>query len=315
MLKFEDIDIHHKPLFFSYKDFFREKTSEGSFAALYMWRDKFKVSLCDWGDMLYIRSAMGAHPSFLLPYGPGDLGASLLQLERYTEEQRYPLVLRGLTKATREKVEGVLPGRYAFTACPDIADYLYLASDLRTLPGKKYHAKRNFIARFESTYASRWSYEEISPDNIGDVWAFQAIWCRKNNYASNHSLQEESAAITLLLQNLESLGAYGGLLRVDGRVVAFTLGSPCGADTIDIHVEKADYDVVGAYQMINRAFLRHQGSWATYVNREEDLGLEGLRRAKLSYHPIELLMRYTAVRAAMHTDTDTDIDINMNSNG
>ena len=297
MLNFEPIEISHKPLFASYARYCRERISEGSFAALYIWSHKYKVQLCEYDGMLYLRSGMGKYPAYLPPRGPGDLAAALLLLEREAERQEHPFVLRGLTEARIPQVEAALPGRYVFTPNPDVADYIYNAEDLRTLSGRKYHTKRNFIARFENTYAGRWSYEEITPDNLKDVWALQDSWCRKNDCVSNVSLQEEATAIALLLYNMEALGATGGLLRVDGHVAAFTVGSPImGTDAIDIHVEKADYDVVGAYPMINRAFLRHGGAWAMYVNREEDLGLEGLRKAKQSYHPTDLLMRYTAVR-------------------
>jgi len=294
MLTFEPIALKHRPLFLSSMAYFGERTTEGSFAALYIWSPKYKLSLCRDGGMLYLRSEFGKTPVYLLPRGPGDLAASLLTLERVSEREGCPFVLRGLTDAMKDRVEASLPGRYVFKPHPEVADYLYAAEDLRELSGKKYHAKRNFINRFENDYAGRWSYEEIDDGNLDDVWEFQASWCRKNHCSDNVSLQEEAAAIKLLLENREALGAYGGLLRVDGRVCAFTLGSPIGADTIDIHVEKADYDVAGAYPMINRAFLRHQGAWASFVNREEDMGLEGLRKAKQSYHPVALLEKYTA---------------------
>ena len=296
MLNFEPIELRHRPLLASYAGCFHERTTEGSFATLYIWSHKYKVHLCENDGVLYLRSEAGEYPSYLLPRCDGDLAQSLMRIEGEADKHGYPFAIRGLSEPMTKRVEQSLPGRYTFTPHPETADYLYLASDLRDLPGKRYHGKRNFIARFESTYAGLWSYEEISAENLGDAFAFQARWCRKNNCSSNLSLQEESTAISTLLANMDSLGAAGGLLRVDGRAVAFTIGSPCSPDTIDIHVEKADYDFVGSYPMINRAFLRNAGAWATYVNREEDLGLEGLRRAKRSYHPTALLMRYTALR-------------------
>ena len=296
MLNFEPIELRHKPLFQSSLAYFPDRTTEGSFATLYIWSHKYKVSLCYAGDMLYIRSDYGKTPVYLLPRGPGELAGSLLALERESEGRGYPFVLRGLTDDMRARVEAALPGRYGYKPHPEAADYLYAAEDLRTLTGKKYHAKRNFINRFENDYAGRWSYEEVTDGNLADVWEFQERWCRKNDCGGDASLRDESIAITTLLNNREALGAYGGLLRVDGRVCAFTLGSPIGTDTIDIHVEKADYDVAGAYPMINRAFLRSHGAWASFVNREEDLGLEGLRRAKQSYHPVSLLSKFTAMK-------------------
>ena len=294
MLHFEPIEIRHKTLFQPFAEHTTDRTTEFSFATMYIWSHKFKLALCVHGDMLYLRSEAGEHPHYLLPRGSGNLADALSLLEQDTRGE-YPLVLRGLTEPMMARLEEARPGRFAFTPHPEIADYLYSAQDLRELSGKKYHAKRNFIHRFETEFSDRWIYEAITRDNLDDVWGFQDRWCRKNDCAGNVSLQEESTAIALLLFNMEALGASGGLLRVDGDVVAFTAGSPIGKDAIDIHVEKADYDIVGAYPMIGRAFLRDQGAWASYVNREEDLGLEGLRRAKKSYHPVALLTKYTAV--------------------
>ncbi len=294
MLTFEPIDVPHKSRFLAQVEFGHDRVTEQSFATLYSWSHKYHVELCFHDTFMFTRSRLHTQYHYTMPLGRGDLGKALRALERESEQQNQPFSLRGLTRPMISRIEEALPGRYAFTENRDSADYLYSAQDLIHLTGKKYHSKRNFIARFESQFAGRWSYEDLSADNLADVWAFQDHWCRKNDCASNISLQEESTTIALLLYNLEALEAIGGLLRIDGQVVAFTVGSRIGRDTMDINVEKADYDFVGSYPMINRAFAQRHCQEVSFINREEDLGLEGLRRAKLSYAPVEILMKHCA---------------------
>lgn len=293
MLTFEPVSISHKPLFLSYAEQTDDRVTEQSFAALYAWAPKYKTEICHSGGFLFTRS-MAPRMAFWMPMGRGDLAGALRGMEETARAQAMPFMLRGLTRDMRRRVEEAAPHRYVFTENPEQYDYLYARRDLEELAGKKYHAKRNFITRFENEYAGRWRYEDITKENLGDVWVFQDKWCRKNDCASNLTLQEESTAIALFLYNLDALGAMGGLLRLDGSVVAFTVGSPIGRDTVDINIEKADYDVVGSYPMINWAFVRNRCSSYAFVNREEDMGLPGLRKAKLSYHPREIIVKYTA---------------------
>ncbi len=292
MLTFEPIEIKHRQMFLNYIEYCRDRTTEQSFAAMYGWSHKYKASLGQQGGLLYARCAYEGHYHYLMPLGAGDLAEALRLMEREAERSSQPFSMRGLTSSMVRRVEEAMPGRYRFSELSGSADYLYASRDLIELSGKRYHSKRNFIKRFETAYEGRWHYEDITADNLDDVWDFQDKWCRKNDCASSLSLQEEGTTIALLLYNLKALGAYGGLLRVDGEVVAFTVGSPIGRDTMDINIEKADYEVVGAYPMINRLFARSHCADKAFINREEDLGLEGLRRAKLSYAPTEIITKY-----------------------
>ena len=295
MLPFTDIHLKHRETMQSFVAAAGGRQMEQSFAGLYIWSHKFKVQLCQYKDFLLCLASKPCPPYYLMPIGQGDPASVLPAMEEDAHAKGNPFVLRGLTASMRQRIETALPKRYQFTPNRASADYLYLAKDLQELSGRKYHSKRNFIARFEETYHNRWSYEPITKDNLKDVWAFQDMWCRKNDCASNVSLQEESTSIALLLYNMDALRATGGLLYADGRVAAFTVGSLIGKDTMDIHVEKADYETVGAYPMINREYARRGCAGVTYINREEDMGLEGLRRAKLSYGPVEVCEKFTAV--------------------
>lgn len=287
MLAFEPMRLSHKSLYESYTTSMR--TSENSFAAMFSWSHKNHIHVTENNGFLF-RFADVAHPFYMLPLGGGDLNGALEMLTDDAKERGIPMVIRAVT----EEQKPLLGSDYEFTENRDMADYIYNAQDLINLTGKAYHAKRNFVSRFSRE--SEWSYEDINDKNIADVWEFQDRWCRKNDCASNTSLQEEATCIAILLYNLKNLDAYGGLLRADGKVCAFTIGSRVGAETLEVHVEKADYDITGAYQMINREFAARHAAELRYINREEDLGIESLRKAKLSYHPCEIAMKYTAVK-------------------
>jgi hypothetical protein len=293
MLSFEPISTRHRDLFNAYAYAERGRISVQSFVGCYIWSHKYRHQLAEADGSLFVRCAAGERVLYFAPMG-GDFrhGVELLLADAQTWAQ--PLRLRELTKAHADALEAAFPGRFHITESRDTADYLYRAADLRDLPGRPYHQKRNFVSRFQRENDCRWRYEPITEQSKPDVWAFQDQWCRKNDCASNESLRDEASAIALLLYGLDKLGAKGGLLRVDGKVVAFTLGSLISPGVLDVHVEKADYEVPGAYQMIHRQFLLSEWADAEWVNREEDMGLEGLRRAKLSYHPAEILLKYNA---------------------
>jgi hypothetical protein len=193
------------------------------------------------------------------------------------------------------------PGQFQFSETPDSADYLYRTSDLSTLTGKRYHGKRNHINRFLQKYGSRIESEPVTASNLPDIWAFESVWRREKSenrsdeqFVPRISLEDEEKALHRLLPNLEFLGGNGRLLRLDGQVIAYTAGTPIGSDTMDIMCEKAFRHIPGAYQYISQLFVQNECAEYTYINREEDMGLPGLKKAKLSYHPVELLTKYKA---------------------
>ena len=167
----------------------------------------------------------------------------------------------------------------------DSFDYLYLRSDLADLSGKKYHAKRNHLSKFFRTYEN-YSVEEITKDNFSDVIAVAKRW-QQGAVDSG-----ELSAIRDALMYFQRLGMFGILLYVDGRPVAVSIGSRISDDVCDVNFEKA-VGIDEAYAVINNEFAKRYSGF-TYLNREEDLGIEGLRKSKLSYHPLELIEKSTA---------------------
>jgi hypothetical protein len=140
-----------------------------------------------------------------------------------------------------------------------------------------------------------WSYEKLTRENLAEVITMNDKWFDDRDVANNPGYQDEKQAIMSAFEHMEDLDFTGGLLRVDGEVVAFTLGERINSDTLMIHIEKADTRYDGSYAMINQQYLQNQEEIFSFVNREQDLGIEGLRKAKLSYQPVELLKKYIVI--------------------
>ena len=171
----------------------------------------------------------------------------------------------------------------------DHYDYIYSREKLCTLAGKKLHAKRNYINRFKT---GNWSYEPITQANLPDCRVMQQEWCKTNNCCTDADKRDECCAVQQAFRHFDELGFTGGCLRQDGQVVAYTIGEPLNSNTFIVHIEKAFADIPGAYPMINQQFVEHAMKDFEYVNREDDVGDEGLRKAKLSYYPERLLEDY-----------------------
>lgn len=209
------------------------------------------------------------------------------------KEYDYPSFY-GLTVEEKELIEKSFPGEYVFYPSRNSFDYIYRVSDLANLSGKKYHSKRNHISFFNKTY--NWSYEEMNSDNLAECITMNEKWYELNIDKDPEGIEAEREVLNLSFENFEKFGFTGGLLRVDGEVVAFTFGEKLNENTFVTHFEKAFADIRGAYPMINNQFALNTINSFEFVNREDDIGSEGLRKAKLSYYPEILLEKYTAVK-------------------
>ena len=209
-------------------------------------------------------------------------------IQSYFKEKEEPFQLYHVTESQFEQLESWYPGRFEIQYDRDVADYVYESEKLATLAGKKLHAKRNHINKFKATYEN-WSYETMTKDNVEECFQMALKWRAQNGCEDDTEKQAEICVTLNYLRLLEELEQVGGILRVDGEIVAFTIGEPINEDTFVVHIEKAFADIQGAYPMINQQFVEHECSAYTYINREEDTGAEGLRKAKLSYRPVFLI--------------------------
>ncbi len=182
------------------------------------------------------------------------------------------------------------PGKFQIAYDRDSADYVYETEKLTTLAGKKLHGKRNHINKFKENYPN-WVYEPVTGENVEECFQMALKWRKEAECEQDEEKRAEMCVTLNALRLLEELQLKGGLLRAEpgGEVIAFTIGEPLNPDTFVVHIEKAFAEVQGAYPMINQQFVAHEAQGYQYVNREEDTGAEGLRKAKLSYRPAFLV--------------------------
>ena len=229
-------------------------------------------------------------PNFFLPSGKGSYKEVLGEMKSYSEALGKPLRVSGITEPSLNMLNELFPE--SFTANTDEGDwdYIYNTADLTELPGRKYHGKRNHLARYNELGAEFSMMTEIDFD---DCITFSAMEYNIKSADSDHSFIAEQYAINTYFNYFFELGLKGGVIRIDGRVVAFTIGEGLNDKTFCVHIEKADTSFNGIYAGINNSFAKAAAAEYKYINREEDLGIDGLRKAKLSYHPAFLLKKYT----------------------
>ena len=190
-----------------------------------------------------------------------------------------------------EKYKNLLETQFSFSEYRDSFDYIYRREDLAFLKGRKFSKKKNRINNFTKLY--QFKYEPIDKDNIPSVIEFQKQWQSERDGDSEEILHSEHLGILSLFENFSSLNLKGGVLKVDEKVVAYSLGEILNSDMGVIHIEKADSTYIGSYQVINYLFAQNEFGSVTYLNREDDSGDEGIRQAKESYNPVFLLKKYT----------------------
>ena len=273
-----------------------------NFTNMFVWKKAYGLEIGRIGDFVvtHLCGRMGC--SYMYPAGSGDLAAAIDILAREADERRQPLRLVCLTTRQMEELDRLMPGRFAYEADRDGFDYLYDIDRLADLTGKKLHAKRNHINRFMDNNPS-WVYEEITPQTLPECLEMDQEWYRRSmvreGAAEERDLGDEGIALRTAMDHYHALGLEGGLIRVYGEVVAFTMGDRLNSDTYDVHFEKAYGELQGAYAMINREFarwVRAKHPNVRYLNREDDMGVEGLRKAKESYYPDRMVEKYAATQ-------------------
>ena len=304
MIAFQDPEIGDRSWV---EERFRISGNQGceySFATLFLWSGTYRQQVARMDGYVLERLQGSIGPVYLFPAGSGPLEPVLAALEKDAGDRGEVCRFVCLTRDQVQELEALRPGVYQFTEDRDGFDYLYEINRLADLGGKKLHAKRNHINRFLERYPD-WQVEEITMDNLAEGAEMDLEW--NHRYRSLDTADEEEEARTRMderhamskaFARYEALGLAGILLRVEGRVIAFTMGSSIGADTFDIHFEKAYSDIQGAYPMINREFarwIRDHFPQVRWLNRENDMGMEGLRKAKESYYPDRMVEKFSAV--------------------
>ena len=288
--QFKDLSLEDKPLLDTAFKKFPPRISEFTFTNLFIWRHSYLIKLTRFKGFLCLLSEKKESPFFFPPIGEGDMVECYSVLLHYLKERgsssKIARVPESVVSQTDWKAVGLVT-----ELDRDQSDYIYLVEDLATLKGRKYHRKRNHIKQFKDKYDHQ--YTPLLSQRISECLQLQDTWCDLRSCRAIPGLASEDLAVKEALTNFEVLGMKGGAILIGGKVEAFTLGEALNPETIVIHIEKTNPAYDGLYPTINQAFLENEGPGFMYVNREQDLGEEGLRKAKESYFPHHRVHKYS----------------------
>ncbi|MDE6086397.1 MAG: phosphatidylglycerol lysyltransferase domain-containing protein [Muribaculaceae bacterium] len=272
----------------------RTRANDFSIGGLLMWTDYFHYEYCIYGETLFVKGVSEIHPelpAFSLPVGKMPLNHAVELIVSYCNENHIPLRFSAIPADRIDEFRAIIPGREE--ELNDWSDYIYDAEALATLSGKKFNKKRNHVNRF-MTDNPDYCVEKLSDDNLGEVRDAYISWLVDSDIDAA-SATEESLQTLRVIDSFNRYPFEGILLRGNGgRVVAFTMGEIIG-DTLYSHIEKIDHSVAGAGESINKLFADYiirTYPQVKYINREEDAGDLGLRKAKESYHPVIKLGKF-----------------------
>jgi len=286
----KDLTLKDKPLCDQLFTQFPPQISEFTFTNLFIWRHAYQIKISRLQNFLCLLSEQGESSFFFPPIGEGDVIECYQSLLQYLGRKvTLPKIVR-VPEAGVTQIDWKTSGMKA-ELDRNQCDYVYLTQDLIELKGRKYHRKRNHIKQFQEKYS--YQYIPLTPEWISQCLQLEAEWCDLRHCEASPGLLNESFAIKEAFTHFGELGVKGGAILINGKVEAFTMGDPLNPETVVIHIEKANPAYEGLYPTINQTFLEHQWSGYTYVNREQDLGEEGLRKAKESYFPHHLVNKYT----------------------
>lgn len=290
MLTFQPItadNVLEAAEYFKYKI---SRTSDYSIGSMYMWRDFYNTTYTIYDDMLLYKVKFMNRTSFTYPIGGGSFDKAMEALKEYCEANKLPMWFCTVPKEVIPTLTNKYHGNIPCTPSRDWADYLYLAKDLAEMAGRRYSGQRNHINKFKKLYPD-YKYQRITKENLPRIMEFLVDYEKK--YGKEASLAKEEFSLTLeMMPYLDKFNLPGGFIEVDGKVIAMSVGEIIN-DTLYCHIEKAIRDYPGSYQMIVKEFASDMMQYGIqYINREEDVGDEGLRKSKLSYHPVSLLDKY-----------------------
>jgi len=302
------ITIEERELLEQYLSGYDYKTSGLSFSALYMWRD---INLFSWqkiGDYVCISgiSHLELEEGIILPfmfppltatgqYDPQSLRKTIYQAKEIFESKGHPFSIRLLPLHMIDIIKAACPKEMKYIEDRPNYDYVYRTQDLIDLKGREYHSKKNHLNYFLNNY--EYKYVPLTSDMAEDAMKFIAEFNQRKEVPDHEMLmlKMEEDAMKDVFRNLETIGYMAGAILIDGKIEALSIGGNLNRKTITVHVEKANTNFRGLYQAINNEFCKHVASTVKYINREEDMGIPNLRKAKLSYKPVKLLEKHIAV--------------------
>jgi len=266
-----------------------------NFTNIFAWSEIYKYHVAQVNNYLVVKGFINDLTYYFYPAGWGDIETVIEAMKKDAAACGHEFILSGVSPENILVLKSLFPDNFEYQEMRYGFDYVYLLDKLVALVGNKLHSKRNHINRFKNN--NSWSFEQISSENLGECWEMNIEWCKAHGSNDEDQLAKENCAVRRCFKHFTELGLEGGLIRLNDRVIAYTMGEKLNSDTYVIHIEKAFGEIQGAYQMINRefaSFIQQNHPEIIYVNREEDMGLEGLRKAKLSYHPDKMEEKFIA---------------------
>ena len=302
-----EISIDNREFLEQYLNGYEYKTSGLSFSAQYMWRDINKFSWDMMGEYMCISGIShleledGIELPFMFPpltatgeYDKDALRETIYKAKEHFEKKGQPFSLRLVPFHVMEIIKEAVPEMHFIDDRPNY-DYIYLTQELIDLKGKAFHSKKNHLNYFKKTY--EYEYVELTSGMADDAMRFISDFNKRKEVPAHEMemLKMEEQAMEDVFKNIEAVGYSAGAILIDGNIEALAIGGKLGKKTITEHVEKANVEFRGLYQAINNEFCRNVAAKAKYINREEDMGIPNLRKAKLSYKPVKLIEKYIGV--------------------
>ena len=295
MISFKNVTLCDKPWVDEIVRAENSRSADYNFGNIFIWDRYYRQLICRFGDRMLTKLRYEGSPAFVFPIGSGPLRPAVEALREFADSRGYPLVIRGITAGHREQLEAEYPGRFRFEPETKNFDYIYRAEKLATYAGKSMHGKKNHCNRFEAEHD--WRFVPLTRELIPGCLDMMVVWNEENRDRLDSSIRYEHDALIRAFAAYERLGLEGGVLYADEKIVGFSLGEMASSDTFDVHFEKAEIAMNGAYPMVCRELTRmlmDKYPALAYMNREDDMGLDALRQSKLSYKPEYLLEKYIA---------------------
>ena len=298
MENFKKLEKKDKPIFDKILKSRYYENAEYTFTNMYMWREMLNLRWTIEDEVIFVATSSNEMLALWQPFGAQEkMQEAIAKFLAYAEENKGDRAVAFVVveKNFVEELEKYPHKKFNIRAERDNFDYVYLAQDLINLSGRKYHGKKNHLNQFRKDYPTA-EYVPITAEIIPKCRDELNRWYdlhRKEN-PDDKFIYYEQAAIHEIFDNFEDFNLKGGAILLNDKVVAFTFGEQLNSDTAVIHVEKADPEVRGVYAAINHNFVAAEWSEMTFINREEDMGLEGLRQAKESYKPVKMIEKYFA---------------------
>ncbi len=291
MLEFKPISLDDREKIENYFNFLEEPFCDFTFGNLFFWSVVENTNIAFFNDFLFIRFSDDENFYYTFPIGDGEIKSAFDLILENAKLNNKKMKFVCLNKNQSKVLKEIFGEKIKINKNRDGFDYIYSLEKLSSLSGRKYHSKKNHFNSFKNKY--NFIFEKINENNIGDCISFAREWYGENE--ATPTLLREQKALECAFKNYFKLNLIGAIIKVENKIIAFCIGEEMyNKNIFCTHFEKADYNFQGAYTAINKLFSEFLFKDFKLVNREDDAGVEGLRKAKLSYHPEILLEKYYA---------------------